>query len=110
MTTVDRTRLGRASAALSIGIAVVALLVQVVEGTLGLIDEGNFSLHFAVVAVGFGALVWIALPSQPGNGVLWALAGSALAAAIALIGIVLIVIFAPDDVSSYRELVGRSPS
>ena len=68
-----------------------------------------YAIHNGLFGVGFGTLVWVMLPKQPRNGVVWAYAASAIWGAIFAIALPLGVFFASGDVDGLAT-GGLSPS
>ncbi|MGI9599006.1 MAG: sensor histidine kinase [Acidimicrobiales bacterium] len=80
-----RARIGRAMAGTAMIVSVVGCFVVVALGRLSfLVDDGV--VHLTVSAVGFGALAWVMLAVQPRNGAVWALAWTAVFAALTIVG------------------------
>ena len=68
-----RIRFGRSLAATSVAFAAVGMAAFAILGRWDFFVE-VFVVHNGVLGVGFGALVWVTIPSQPRNGAVWALA------------------------------------
>lgn len=75
----DRTRvgIGRAMAAIAVPSAIVGFIWLVALGYRGALWE-DWVVHNGLIAVSAGIIVWLVLPSQPGNIAVWLLAWSSL--------------------------------
>ncbi|MGI9605774.1 MAG: sensor histidine kinase [Acidimicrobiales bacterium] len=71
-----RILLGRVLAASSVAFGISGVVALAAIGRWDFLI-GDFIVHNAVLAVGFGVLGWVVLPVQPRNGTVWALSGSA---------------------------------
>ena len=104
----DRARviIGRSMAVASVVGALGGWSIQLANGHW--LDALDY-YPFILMAVGFGALTWIVMPSDPENGSLWALTWAGLFAAVDVVGGGALLLF--DSVPiGFEELHALSPA
>lgn len=83
--------------------AIVALLSTGIVAALGgwdfVFDAGV--VHFGVVGVGFGLLVWAAIGVQARNGAAWAFAGAAFFAALSTAGFAVVIAWGQGSIPEF---------
>ncbi|MFC2176804.1 sensor histidine kinase [Actinomycetota bacterium] len=104
-----RIRIGRFSAGASVATSLVAALVMVAMGHWGILVEAG-AFNFSALAVGFGILTWVMIPSQPRNGSVWVLAWASVFAALYTAGITVAVVLTADSVPNLTYAVLRELS
>ena len=53
---------------------------------------------FGVVSIGFGALAWVVIPTQPHNAAVWTYAWAAFFGALGGVGVTLVAVFGSEDI------------
>ena len=105
MTSERLVRLGRLISGSGVVMAVVGMAVVVLEGRWSFAAEA-LAPENALIGVGFGALAWTLLPSEPRNGVIWTYSVAAFCGGGFVACLAVATSFAPehllDDVSNPR--------
>ena len=106
-----RIRFGRGLTATSITLAVFGVSTFAV---LGMVEEVliSYTIHNGLLAVGFGALAWVAIPSQPRNGAVWVLAWSSFFGGLVAAAYAVFVLFSWRSTEGFSRdnLSGMTPS
>ena len=97
MTSDRLTGLGRLMSGSGVVMAVGGMAVVVLLGRWELATN-VLAPENALIAVGFGALAWTLLPSEPRNGAIWTYAVASFSGGAFLVSLVALTLFAPDDV------------
>ena len=106
-------RLGRSVAAIAVAVGLVSLPVQFIFGNLPFElrpDLGTAAGAFAIAAVGFGVVAWLTLPTERENLLVWLLTVSALFAAMAAFGTVLVSLSWPTELTAEDVIDPVSPA
>ena len=97
MTSDRLTGLGRLMSGSGVVMAVGGMAVVVLLGRWELATN-VLAPENALIAVGFGALAWTLLPSEPRNGAIWTYAVASFSGGAFLVSLAALTLFAPDDV------------
>ena len=109
LTDEHRVRFGKLLSGWAVALALAGLVaLAVLADGSAISDLQPFSV--GIFAVGFGALMWVTIPSQPRNGAVWALGWGSFFGGLYLVALAFIWLVAPDEALNATSGPGIVPA